>query len=336
MAKLLFVCHRYAPYPGGTEEYVKWMAEEMLSRGHDVHVLAETHKGDLNGVKVTGNHNVLLDSSWDLIIVHGADCSSQDVVHRNWNKIPSPVLYMIIKPSMSEAAMTGLFKHKYLGVSTFEDSVHVERFRQHERAVSIPHGIVPWDLYTGSKHDLVAEFPDLGIDPNAIWFMSSGGFAPHKGMWELADVYNEAIQDYTHNTQLLLFGYSDGDIIQQTKNVRVIKGLERDNVLKFLAKSEYFVMNSYEEGFGLTLLEALYAKCNVWSRDIAGAKILKSHISLHTSRNILRAKFRGFIHTPWNVNTDKLDRAHYVVKCVYSIHNTCDYIDAVLKKEGKL
>ena len=44
--KILFVVHRYAPYPGGSEYYVQNMAEEMLRRGHDVYVLAPTNKND--------------------------------------------------------------------------------------------------------------------------------------------------------------------------------------------------------------------------------------------------------------------------------------------------
>jgi len=36
MKKILYVVHRYAPYPGGSENYVRDMAEETLRRGHDV------------------------------------------------------------------------------------------------------------------------------------------------------------------------------------------------------------------------------------------------------------------------------------------------------------
>ena len=55
MAKLLYVVHRYAPVPGGSENYVRDMAEETLSRGHEVWVLAGEHQGDLNGVKVSSD-----------------------------------------------------------------------------------------------------------------------------------------------------------------------------------------------------------------------------------------------------------------------------------------
>ena len=69
--RLLFVVHRYAPYPGGSEYNTANMAEEMLRRGHDVTVLAGQHQGDYNGVKVSNDYNAILNQPWDLIIVHG-------------------------------------------------------------------------------------------------------------------------------------------------------------------------------------------------------------------------------------------------------------------------
>ena len=44
--RLLFVVHRYYPFPGGSEYYTAAMAEEALSRGHDVTVLTGEHQGD--------------------------------------------------------------------------------------------------------------------------------------------------------------------------------------------------------------------------------------------------------------------------------------------------
>ena len=97
MAKLLFVVHRYYPFPGGSEYYVQAMAEEAYSRGHEVSVLAGEHQGDQNGIKVTSDANVLLQH-WDLIIVHGAGVSVQDFVLSNARQIPNPILYLIILP----------------------------------------------------------------------------------------------------------------------------------------------------------------------------------------------------------------------------------------------
>ena len=120
--KILFVVHRYAPYPGGSEYYTANMAEEMLKRGHDVTVLAHEHKGDYNGVKVSDDYQEMLGNrSWHLIIVHGGDCISQNIVHINSNNIQSSILYLIVKPSESQVCLHGLAHERFLGYSTSMD-----------------------------------------------------------------------------------------------------------------------------------------------------------------------------------------------------------------------
>ena len=93
--RLLFAVHRYAPFPGGSEYYVQAMAEEALSRGHEVAVFAGENQGDYNGVKVTSDPQIL-GWPWDLIVVHGGDVGLQNFVISNATRIPSPILYMLI------------------------------------------------------------------------------------------------------------------------------------------------------------------------------------------------------------------------------------------------
>jgi hypothetical protein len=59
MSRLLFVVHRYAPYPGGSEYHVQRLAEEALRRDHGVTVLADTHLGDYCGVRVTSDRRIM-------------------------------------------------------------------------------------------------------------------------------------------------------------------------------------------------------------------------------------------------------------------------------------
>ncbi len=95
-ARIMFVVHRYAPFPGGSEYYVRDMAEECVRRGYDVTVLAHEHQGDLNGVKVTNDYNIL-NQRWNLIVVHGGDVISQNIVHANAYALrKTPVVYMIM------------------------------------------------------------------------------------------------------------------------------------------------------------------------------------------------------------------------------------------------
>ena len=106
--RLLFVVHRYVPFPGGSEYYVRDMAEECQRRGHNVTVLANDHQGDQNGIPVSNDYLEVLNQPWDLIIVHGADVISQNVVIANAHAIQSPILYMIIKPTESNVGLKGL------------------------------------------------------------------------------------------------------------------------------------------------------------------------------------------------------------------------------------
>ena len=120
MAKILYVVHRYAPYPGGSENYVRDMAEETLSRGHQVAVFAGEHKGDWNGVRVSNNPQILFEQ-WDLIVVHGGDVGLQDFVLSNVQHLPSPTLFMLIIPSESAVYNHALEHVAYVGCSTKED-----------------------------------------------------------------------------------------------------------------------------------------------------------------------------------------------------------------------
>jgi|SRR5665213_401233 len=260
MKQILFVVHRYAPYPGGSEYFVRDMAEEMLARGHNVTVLAETHQGDLNGVMVTKDYNILLQK-WDLIIVHGADVISQNIVHANGYVINqnSPVCYMIIKPSESAAALNGLKQHKFLAYSTQYDIDYLKKHNVLDKARRIRHGIV-------YKNSLGA--PTRNEDTLPHIYVSAGGFYPHKGMPPLAVAFENAnIPD----TQLHLYGYGEGIIYEDTEKVKWFKGKSKQEVMFAIHNAKGYIMNSYEEGFGLVLLEAMLNHTPWYARENVGA-----------------------------------------------------------------
>ena len=87
--RILFAVHRYAPYPGGSEYNVQRTAEEMVSRGIEVTVVAGEHKGDLNGVTVTSSVN---PNDFDLVVIHGGDVSVQNLFLQNIKNFKTPVL----------------------------------------------------------------------------------------------------------------------------------------------------------------------------------------------------------------------------------------------------
>ena len=136
--KICYVAHRYYPFPGGTEYYVKNLAEETLAQGHDVTVLAAQHHGDQNGIRVTNDLNILVKENWDLIVVHGSGVAMQDSVLMNARQIPSPIMFMIIRPEDSPQIFPAMENADYIACSTPTDWRFVKKYRQdHKQCRSI-------------------------------------------------------------------------------------------------------------------------------------------------------------------------------------------------------
>jgi len=282
--RLCYVVHRYAPYPGGSEAFVQNMAEESQRQGHDVTVITQEHKGDLNGVKVTSNHMKLLENSYDLIIVHGGNCSSQDTVHMNSDHIQSPILYMIILPSESWPCMKGLHNSKYIGCSTQADWDHVRKYNFENKSYYIRHS-VPFNSKTIGTPNIFRK--KYNIPTDKIMLLSCGGFWPHKGMSELAEICNSLPRD---DIILVLTGYYKNAHYTppiETDKVKVLYIEEKEDVAHAMADMDLYVMNSTEEGFGLVLIEAMLNKKPWISRNIAGAeKMCDYGITYHKKEHL--------------------------------------------------
>jgi glycosyltransferase involved in cell wall biosynthesis len=313
MARLLFVVHRYYPFPGGSEYYVADMAEEMVKRGHDVTVVTHQYEGDLvNGVKVTSDYRVI-PQQWDLIIVHGGDCISQDMVHKNAIMVKSPVLYMIIKPSESGTCLHGLKHHRFLGYSTKEDIDYLRKHGVLDKARRVRHGIVPEK--TIQKY--------LRVSHTKKTFVSAGGFYPHKAMVPLAEAFEKA---KIPNVELVLFGYGEGPMPKETNRVKVFFGRPKEDVLSVIANADAYIMNSYEEGFGLVLLEAMMNKVPWFARDIAGAHLMKEYGTLYKDEAELMDKLRDFL----GPSQTAIENAYDYVMTEHTIEATCNDIDDIL------
>ena len=264
--KLLYCVHRYAPYPGGSEIYVQAMAEESLRRGHQVSVFAGEHQGDYHGVHVTDNPSILL-SAWDLIIVHGGDVNLQNFVLTNIKRIPSPVLYLLILPSDSAPCIQGLKDAALIGCSTQQDWDHCAKHTVSTKAVKIRHGIAAVDCIGVSgfklKHNITQKM-----------FLSCGGYWPNKAMRELAAVFEKAnIKD----SILVTTGYDNRMNLMPAASDKVLPMIidDRQELLSAIVDADYMIMHSYQEGFGLVLLESMLNGTPWMARNIAGAKLLQ-------------------------------------------------------------
>jgi len=327
--RLLYVVHRYPPYTGGSEYYVQAMAEESLKRGYDVTVFTDMHKGDLNGVRVTSDTQVLHEY-FNLIIVHGGNCKNQDIVHYNSPNIVSSILYMLILPSTSQICMRGLYNSKYIGCSTQVDWNHVKNFNVHQKSHQIRHGIVIPTI-SDIKNGEIKFREKFNITTKYI-VLTCGGFWRHKGMIELADIFNKAITDRNiTDITLVCTGYNN-DENYKPKNNAFINSLyleDRADVSNAMDAADLYIMNSFEEGFGLVLLEAMSKKVPWAARNIAGATELKDYGYTYNVNSQIYNIITDLQKSIEYINTTFPNAYEYVCNN-HSIKNTVDDIEKVI------
>lgn len=310
--RLLYVVHRYYPFPGGSEYYVREMAEESLRRGHEVTVLAHEHQGDQNGVKVSNDYQTILNQSWNLIIVHGGDVISQNVVHQYADQIKSPILYLIVKPSESEICLKGLRDSRFLGYSTTMDMDHIRKHKVESKGRRIRHGInvdttiVPRDTTSTEKV-----------------FVSAGGFWSHKGMSPLAYEFTKA---NIPNMKLYLYGYGEQHLMPaDSHNVKCFFGKDKHEVMQAISNSDGYIMNSSEEGFGLVLLESMMNRVPWFAKDIAGAHDMCYYGNIYKDEKELIHLLRKYVR-----NDKKIKDAYDYVMANHTIQDTVNDIEDVL------
>lgn len=318
MSKLLFVVHRYYPFPGGSEYYVQAMAEEALARGHEVAVLAGEHQGPQNGVIVTNNANVLLQP-WDLIIVHGCDVNVQNFVLGNAKNISNPILYMIILPSYSPASIQAIQDCKYIGWSTLEDLDCINKYNAQSKAYNVRHGI---------KHLDSVGRPGFKEKYNikGKMFLSCGGYWPNKAMKELAEVFKKAnIPDAV----LVTTGYDNRNNLMPDPAPNVIPLLidDKADVHSAILEADCYLMHSWQEGFGLVLLESMLNSTPWIARHGSGAALLKDWGRTYTTDTELIELLRNFDSKSF----DLVGAKNHVLNN-HLIKNTVDDIENVVKQ----
>ena len=318
--KICFVVHRYAPFPGGSEYYVQQMAEESKRRGHDVIVFTGDHQGDFNGIHVSSNPQMCLDAN--LVVIHGGDVGVQNFVLHNIKNLPGKVLYLLIKPSVSDVCVQGMKDAHFIGCSTQEDWAHVKLFGLEHKARKVTHGISPDDCI-GTK----GRFKDtFGIPKDKRMYISCGGYWPNKRMIELADTFRKAELD---DAVLVTTGYDNRHNIMPHVSENVIPLMVEDpkDVKDAIADADFYIMNSDAEGFGLVLLESMLNKTPWISRNIAAAKMLSQYGATYETQDELIEILRN-----WSPKYQPDIAYNHVVKN-YLISNTVDDIENVMKSQ---
>lgn len=314
MAKILYVVHRYAPYPGGSENYVRDMAEETLRRGHEVAVFAGEHRGDHNGVTVTSDP-AIFNVRWDLVVVHGGDVGWQDNVLIQCEKVQSPILFMLIIPSESQVYQFARERVKYIGCSTWEDWNYVTYHGLRSKSVKIRHGIDP-KISVGQSG-----FREKYGIKTELMLLSCGGYWPNKAMHELVETFNKVGR---YDMTLVLTGY-DNRFNLKPEESEFVKPLMidcRDDVMSAIREADLYIMHSHREGFGLVLLESMLNRTPWTSRNIAGGKLMKEFgFAYDTDSQLL-----DYLKTFKPVMENEIDKAYEYVTLNHMISNTVDDI----------
>jgi glycosyltransferase involved in cell wall biosynthesis len=317
--RILYVVHRYAPYPGGSENYVRDMAEETRARGHFVAVFAGEHKGDRNGVIVSSEPSILSEH-WDLIVVHGGDVGIQNFVLKHAGKLGGPVMYLLIMPSNTKECVEALHQVTYIGCSTLADWRHVKQWNVDDRAVRVRHGI---DALNSSGRP---GFRELYGIKTPYMFLSSGGYWPNKAFDELVGVFKETKRT---DTTLVLTGYDNrfGIMPPDEEFVRSFLFTNRQDMLDALLDTDLYILNSYAEGFGLVLLEAMLNMTPWVGRHIAGAELMREYGFTYTKPSELQLYLQLFRGVS---NTHLLEAQKYVISTHLVKHTVSDIL-AVFK-----
>lgn len=282
MSKIAWVVHRYYPYPGGSENNVRNIAEAMVSLGHDVMVWAPTNQGPQNGVFVTDNYGYLADPSIDLVIIHGAGPAAQNFIVDNLDAINKKSIYYIIKPEETPIHIKALEKCTYVAASTPEDYAFVKKYGVEHKTFNVRYGVLEQEVY-GQK----TFRQKYGLPTDKKMFLSCGGYWFNKAMKELAADFIRANRD---DAFLVTTGYNHDTNLMPQNSENVFNFILNDHrdVYNAMADADYYVMNSFEEGYGIVLLESMFNKLPWISRRIAAAKLFESDgITYSTSEELV-------------------------------------------------
>lgn len=345
--RLLFVTHRYWPFPGGTEVFVTSMAEEASRRGHLVAVYTGAGRAkNVNDVTVTTDPEIMVKERWDLIIVHAADDRPQCLALANVKNIPSPILYMLVYPQvvqgLSHAAVQEV---AYIGVSTRADAAFLSQFPEsvQRKARLVRHSVTATVGETiGQRGRFKTKF---GINTKFM-FLSCGGFWRHKGMAELADAFRESTESTKclSDVTLVLTGYRDDAAnrpqpmsLPNNSFIKVFVIDDKSDVADAMADADLYIMNSVYEGFGLVLIEAMLNRTPWISRAIAGAIEMRDFGGLYEGRATLIDAMKRFheeqkIQDMQNIQDiqERTERAYAYASANRLTANTVDDIEKIL------
>jgi glycosyltransferase involved in cell wall biosynthesis len=277
------VCPRYRPYIGGVETHVEELSKRLVGMGHEVTVLSTDPSGKLpaseviEGVKVvrfpafapgdayylsTGLRSYIKKADFDVVHAHGyhafpalfaASARAQKFIFtpHYHGRGHTPLRDLLLKPYKSLGKRIFEKADKVICVSEFEKGLVCRDFNCDGKAVVIPNGV--------NK----AEFQGLEPFPKGMKvILYVGRLEEYKGVQ-----YAIRAMPFLPWHRLLIIGkgpHKEALIREAAETgfkdkVGFMADQSRQDLLRWYATADVFVMLSTAEAYGITVAEALTA-----------------------------------------------------------------------------
>jgi glycosyltransferase involved in cell wall biosynthesis len=339
---------------GGVEAHVENLAIEMAKKGHDVFVYTRPHYTDsklkeYQGVKLISLKSIQskhLDaiSHTFLASIH-ALFQNYDIIH--YHSV-GPAIFSFIPRLFSKAKVIGTFHcidrfHQKWGgfarlmlkfgewsICKFPDttisvSPHIQKYcnqKYHRKTPFIPNGFK-------INKDLSDEILKKYNLKSKKYFLAVSRLIKHKGLHYLIEAFQKLnnpeyklviVGDTFHNQK-----YKDYlEKISQNREDIIFTGIQNGAALDQLFSNAFtFVLPSEDEGFSITLLEALAHHIPVIASDIeANQYFIKRdllHNFLNTNVENLKSKMEDILHNSNSLKNQKMiDKAYQHITTNFS------------------
>ncbi len=290
------------PLPGGVNEHVRYLYENLIARGHDVRIISSIHGGQREsegdiirlgyGFSVPANGSVgivTLSPRYTLLVRRMLERERFDVLHFHEPFVPFLSL-VLLRESRSINVATF---HAYAGwspayefwrrvLARFARRLHgriavsaaarhfIDRYFPGDYKV-IPNGV---DLRRFQDVQPVARYRD---DTLNIFFV--GRFESRKGLMYLLKAYR-VLRQRGYRCRLLVAGSGPQErearryiATRRLKDVELLGRISDEDKARYFATADVYVSPATgQESFGIVLLEAMAAGTPIVCSDIHGYK----------------------------------------------------------------
>lgn len=211
-----------------------------------------------------------------------------------------------------------------------------------DRYVTIPNSVF-MEKYSPKFRDEALR-SSLGVKEGEKLIGVIGRLDPLKGQLELVEAFSQVQKNFP-NTKLLIVGdetphepgYKD-KIIQKVKELDleksvILKGFQ-SNVNEWMASLDIFVMPSYEETFGIVLVEAMASGVPVISTKAGGVPEILNNgelgdLALPKDADSLAVSLNKYLEN-WDESLERANKARQVALERYDLNNVFRQVESLI------